>query len=248
MTLTRYETRWGHGYRLDGKAVTGVTTLINKGLPKPALPPWAAREAATYAADNFDALASLDRDGRIAAIKQAPWSQRDKAAARGTEVHALAEALVHGEEVEIPEHVVGHVEGYVKWLDASGIEPVLTEKACASRKWWYAGTFDVVFDLNGERWLADWKTSRGVYGESAMQTAAYAGAEFYLDDDGAEVLMPDVDRLGVVHIREDGTDLFPVMDRAAAWKDWLHVAWVGKAESRIKGYLGDPVQFPERAA
>lgn len=37
-----------HRYRLDGDWVPGVTTLIGKGLPKPALPYWAARTVAEW--------------------------------------------------------------------------------------------------------------------------------------------------------------------------------------------------------
>ena len=43
-----------HRYKLDGAWVPGVTTLIGKGLPKPALPYWAARTVAEWVADNPD--------------------------------------------------------------------------------------------------------------------------------------------------------------------------------------------------
>ena len=53
-----------HRYWLDGKPIPGVTTLIGKGLPKPALPNWAARTVAEYVVDNpeqVDQLRSLGR-------------------------------------------------------------------------------------------------------------------------------------------------------------------------------------------
>jgi hypothetical protein len=246
VTLRRINTRYGHRYTLDGKPVPGVTTLLNKGLPKPALPRWAAKSAAEYVADNLEVLNSLpDRESVIATVKQSPWTARDRAAVRGTDVHAIAEDLIHGREVEVPEHLSGFVDGYVRFLDEWQPTPVLTERPCGNRKWWYAGTFDAVFTLpNGERLLADWKTSSGVYGETACQLAAYRSAEFYLDDDGTEQPMPEVDSLAVVHVTPTGTDVYRVADADAAWKDFLHIAWVGKAEDRIKTQIADPCAAP----
>lgn len=250
MTLVRYETRWGHGYKLDGKPVRGVTTLLNKGLPKPALPPWAARTVAEWVADNPDDLDVLRRNGRgplVDFLKAVPWQARDEAAVRGTEVHALGERLVHGDEVEVPEHLAGHVDGYVKWLDAWQPEPIWTERPVASRRWLYAGTFDLIAKMVGQTWLLDIKTSRGVYGDTSLQLAAYANAEFLLDDDGNEQPLPPIDRLGVIHVTATGTELYPVADPEAAWKDALHVFWVAKATDRIKDQITDPMHEPEGA-
>ncbi|MBQ1167113.1 hypothetical protein KBZ21_54860, partial [Streptomyces sp. A73] len=54
----------GHYYKLDGRRVTGVTTLINGGLPKPTLIDWAAREVAEYVADNWADVESHRDAGR----------------------------------------------------------------------------------------------------------------------------------------------------------------------------------------
>lgn len=239
--LVRKETRWGHSYRLDGEATKGVTTLIGNGLPKKALPPWAARTVAEFVADNpdqVDALRSMGRGPMVDALKAVPWQARDTAAARGTDIHALADEIIHGREVQVPETLAGYVQGYVDWLDRSGAEPILTERPCASRKWRYAGTFDAVARIRDSLWLLDWKTSTGVYGDNALQLAAYSHSEFYLDpDDGSERDMPEVEHLGIVHIRPDGTDLWRVRDPEAAWKDFLHVAWTAKAKERIDSQL-----------
>lgn len=240
MTLVRKETRWGHSYRLDGRPVKGVTTLLSGGLPKPALPRWAAKTVAEYVADSFDQVESLRSMGRgpmVDALKAIPWQARDTAAARGTDVHALADRIIHGQEVEVPEHLAGYVGGYVEWLDRFNVEPILTERPVGNRQWWYAGTFDAVALINDAVWLLDWKTSTGVYGDNACQLAAYSRAEFYLDPNGAEQPMPAVERMGIVHVRPDGSDLYEVRDPEAAWRDFLHVAWVAKAKDRIDGQL-----------
>lgn len=258
MTLQRidrtYRGKPTHHYTLDGKKVPGVTTLLSGGLPKPALVNWASRSVAEWVADNPDRVRQmLDEDGResiVNALKSKPWDSRDDAAARGTEIHALAERIIHGDAVEVPEHLHGPVTGYVAWLDAWGVEPILTERACASRTWWYAGTFDAVLRFTrGERAgrvdLVDWKTSRGVYGESALQLAAYQHADFYLDDDGVEQPMPDVDGLAVVHITPTGTDLYAVADPDGAWKSFTHVQYVAKRIDSIKSHITEPTPMPQ---
>jgi hypothetical protein len=251
MTLRRIETARGHRYLLDNKPVQGVTTLLSGGLPKPALTRWAAKAAAEYVADNLEVLNALpDKESIIATVKQSPWTQRDRAAVRGTDIHALAERLIHGEEdVEVPPDLLGYVEGYVRFLDEWQPEPILTEFAVASRQWWYAGTADAIFRLpNGEVLLADWKTSKGVYGETASQLAAYGNAEFYLADDGTEQPIPEHDSLAVVHITPTGTDLYRVADPEAAWRDALHIFWVAKAADRIKTQITDPSLPPKLEA
>lgn len=232
-----------HRYKLDGAWVPGVTTLIGKGLPKPALPYWAAKTVAEWVADQPDLAETLTRMGgrgpAVAFLKELPWQKRDEAAVRGTDVHALAERIVHGEEVEVPPHLAGHVQGYVDWLDSSGAEPILTERPVASRQWRYAGTFDLIATLDGATWLLDIKTSSGVYGSTALQLTAYGNAEFYLDDDGAEQPLPAIDRYGVLHVTEYGTTLHALPEHLNddAWSDFRHVAWIGRRAKTIDSYL-----------
>ena len=232
-----------HRYKLDGAWVPGVTGLIGKGLPKPALPYWSAKTVAEWVADNPDLTEDLKRMGgrgpAVAFLKELPWAKRDEAAIRGTDVHALAERLVHGEEVAVPEHLAAHVQGYVDWLDKSGAEALLTERPVASRQWRYAGTFDLIARLDGKTWLLDVKTSSGVYGSMALQLAAYGNAEFYLDHDGNEQPLPAIDRYGVLHVTEYGTTLhyLPASANESAWRDFLHVAHVGRRAKQIDDYL-----------
>lgn len=232
-----------HRYWLDGKPVPGVTTLLSGGLPKPALPRWAAKTVAEYVADNLHDLESWGRMGRdqlVAALKQKPWTDRNTAAARGTEVHALAEKVVHGEEVAVPEHLHTWVEGYARLLDTHGIEPIVTEVPVAHRGDWYAGKPDAIVRMGGETWLLDWKTSKSVYGETALQTAAYARAEFYAPTPDDEQPMPHIDRIGVVHITATESVLYPLGDIDEAFKTFRHVAYIAKRADWIKGLIGDP--------
>lgn len=240
-----------HKYWLDGKPVPGVTTLLGKGLPKPAIPYWAARTVAEYVADNPEGVEALRTAGRapmVAALKEVPWQKRDEAAIRGTDVHALAEQIIHGQAVDVPDHLLAHVEGYVRWLDAFAVEPIITEVPVANRAHWWAGKPDAIVRLGGEVWLLDWKTSSGVYGETALQTAAYARAEFYAADPDDEQPMPHIDRTGVVHVTADGSQLYPLAHSPEqideAYGVFRHIAYVAQRTDWIKARIGAPMPEP----
>lgn len=235
-----------HRYRLDGKPVPSVTGLIGKGLPKDSLVYWSAKAVAEYVADNPDAVMSLwdmGREPAVQALKSVPWEQRNKAAVRGTDVHALAEHVVHGEAVDVPGHLAGFVKGYADFLDRFGVEPILTERSCANRTHWYAGRMDLYAQMAGAVWLLDIKTSTNVYGETALQLAGYAGAEFYVNDDDpdTEHPLPVAERFGVLHVTEYGTSLYPMRP---AWDDWLAVLQVAKRRKAIEAHRLDEITEP----
>lgn len=233
-----------HRYWLDKKPCPGVTTLIKGGVPMPALPYWSAKCVAEYVADNPAQIAQLREMGRgpmVAALKETPWQARDTAAVRGTDVHALAEKLVHGVAVDVPAELEDYVSGYVRWLDTWQPVPILTERSVGNRQHWYAGRFDLIADIADVRWLLDVKTAKAVYGDNALQTDAYRHAEFYVDDDDpdTEHPMPEgIERLGVLHVRPDGTDLVELDSSGEPFKDFLHAAFTAKRKANREGYVG----------
>jgi hypothetical protein len=253
MTLRKIKSGTGHRYTLDGVPCTGVTTLIKSGLPSPALMYWSARAVAEFVADaNLDDIQAwqrLGRDGLVNALKNVPWSQRDAAAVRGTEVHALAEAAIGGAAVEVPDHLAAHVDSCMRFFDEWQPKPVLLESSVASRRWQYAGTLDLVADLpNGQRALLDYKTGKGVYGEVALQLAAYRNAEFFLDADGAEQPMSslDITHTYAVHLRADGYDVLPIETGSTVFTTFLHCAYVARQArddntTGIKTWVGSPI-------
>jgi hypothetical protein len=245
----RIATGRGHTYKLDGQKVDGVTTIISDGVPKPALPNWAAREVATFAADNLDTLTTLDRDAAIDLLKGAPWRDRDRAARRGTEVHGLAERLIHGEEIEVPEELTGHVDAYLDFLDHWNPTAEHVELVVVNRRYRYMGTLDLIATLNdGQRWLLDIKTTRsGVFGEVALQLAAYRNAEICLDPNGDEQPMPEVDATGVIWVRADGYDLVPVDTNPNVFRAFLYAQQVGSFCKTNRDLVGDALTPPTRS-
>jgi hypothetical protein len=245
-----------HAYRWNGRPIPGVTTLLGKGLPKPAIPYWAAKSVAEYVIDNPDgveALRSLGRGPAVAALKGVPWEKRDRAALRGTEIHALGQKVAHGQEVDAGEWAAW-VEGYAEWLDAFDVTPLYTERVVVSEAWRYAGTFDGIFTFGAGPWagrtvLVDIKTSKGVYGETALQTAAYARADLMQDPSGEMVPRHGVDATGVVHVTEAGSLFYPLAETPVQidehFRVFQHVAWVANHADDIKNYVGAPMFQPE---
>ncbi len=205
-----------HRYRLDGRAVPSVTGCL-KVLAKDALVQWAANQAADLAVDMWDDLAAMPLSQRRAMIAGAHRRRRDRAAARGTQIHAWAEDLLAGRPVEIPDEHTATVTGFARWWEHAGFTDVVTEVAVFSDEDEYAGTayagrFDAI--AMHPRWgrtLIDWKTGKGVYSEFAVQLAGYAAAEWHQLED-VDWPAPLIDTLAVAHIHPDGTSLH-VLDR-----------------------------------
>ncbi|MFF4779432.1 hypothetical protein ACFY05_42115 [Microtetraspora fusca] len=236
----------GHSYLLDGEKVPGVTTLISKGFPKTALIDWAARTVAAHAVDRWDELAELPISERLRTLEKAPTAARDSAGLRGTRVHKLAEPLALGEEVDVPEELAGHVEACVRFLDDWDVHPLIVERPVFSRRHRYGGSPDLVARMrDGKTWLLDWKTNaKGPYGDMAFQLAAYRYAEIFLDEDGGERPMPQIDEVGVVWLRADGYDLYPFEAGADVFRQFLYIAQVAQAAEACRDYKGDAL-IPE---
>lgn len=252
MALQRINNGKGHWYKLDGDKADGVTTLLKDGIPKPALINWSANSTAEYAVNHWAELSQLGPADQLKRLKQARFADRDQAARRGTEVHNLAEALMHGDEVEVPDELAGHVEAYCRFLDEWNPQPVVTECSVANRKWNYAGTLDMVIDLaDGRRVIADIKTSRsGIYGETALQLAAYRFAEFYLDADRAEQRMAELGIVGGlgIWVRGDGYDVYELACGERTFRDFLHVAYVARSTRSLDALKSEALTPPREPA
>lgn len=233
-----------------GEKIPGVTTILGDGLPKPALITWAGNVTAEYAVDHWDELAELSPSAKLKTLRDARYADRDAAANRGTDVHNLAERLSHGEQVDVPDVLAGHVEACVRFLDDWHVQPILTEAVVVSYQHRYAGTLDLIADLNdGRRLLLDYKTGRsGVFPDTALQLAAYRYAEKYrISNIAPESPLPEVDGCAVVHIRHDGYSLVPVDTGPEVFRTFLYVQqlwqWVN---DQSKTVIGDALGAPER--
>lgn len=235
-----------HAYSLDGRRVPNVTTIIGGGLPKGALVDWAARVVAEFVATEPAAVESMRATGwepMVKALAAVPNQRRDEAAARGTKFHDLAEIISGGEQVHVPPAMADMARGFVAWLDRFNPEVVMAEVPVASRRYRYAGRLDMLARIPGRGLgLYDVKTSRGVYGDTALQCAAYARAEFYLGPDGSEVPMPPVDTIGVIHVTDQGTELYDLGPIEPAWHEFQACLATYRGTQRRRNLIGQPVE------
>lgn len=260
----------GHRYKLDGLPVTGVTTLIGGGVPKEMLIPWAAEMAGEWALANLERLPLMDPNEALREMKYAWRKKRDDAGATGTAVHHLAEQLSRTGEVDADADLISYVEGFAQFLDDWQITPVLLERPCGNRTHHYAGTFDMYATspllAGGKLVQIDLKTSKGVYGETALQLAAYSRAEFYLDELGVEQPMPEVHATFVAHVtpmdrvgaherygdRPLGTSLYAMaespeqIDEHFGW--FLAAAYTAKAKKARELLAREPLALPTSVA
>lgn len=173
-------------------------------------------------------------------LTQAATVQRDRAANAGSEIHQLAEAIVRGHDVEVPEDLAPYVAAYRTWISRFEPEFLAAEEMVVSERHGYAGTLDAIVRIAGEIWLLDLKTSRGVYLETACQLSAYGAADFIgKPGDPRRYAIPKIDQYGVVHIRPEGAELVPY-DVTGAFEAFLAAKHLATWRLR-EGIVGMPI-------
>src|ERR1035437_8518611 len=185
--VSDYEAATRHKYRLEanGPTVPGVTTVINI-LDKPGLKWAAAKITAEYTLNGYwpefptrDELVrhctgEFDRE----------WREK---AARGTRVHAVAEAWARGETVDVSLADSGFVDACESFHEVYQPKFLLIEKAVLNAEYGYGGRFDFIARLKGQGTaLCDIKTGSQRPLENALQASAYMrGQVAQYDDAGA---------------------------------------------------------------
>lgn len=212
MTQPTIKTVRGPGGRWYVHPATGVqapsVTTILSVLNKPALPRWAAKATAEFAVANRSSWVDLDDSAAVDLLKGSPWRDSRKAADAGTDAHSYAEDLLTGKrsiDDEFAPPGAGREIGNVRDLIAAvRPQPLVVEATAWSHKDSYAGTLDGIVVIDGAVCLVDWKTSKDVYPDNALQLAAYRHADVLVAADGSEIEMPRIDRCLILHVPKDG--------------------------------------------
>ena len=169
-----------------------VTKIIGDTLAKPALIGWAARTAAE--------TMSLNPTISIQEAASSIYKTRDKAGARGTDVHHIIDNIIKGGKVdEEAIQKIPQVMAYRKFCEAMPHKVIFSERTIWDIDNGFAGTADaLVKDNSGKIWLLDWKTSKGVYNDYFIQLSAYKHA--------IQEMNPKIriDGLAVVHLQKNG--------------------------------------------
>jgi hypothetical protein len=227
----------GRGYRhpLTKQIVPSVTTVL-KMAAQPGLTQWAVDQTAAYAVANIDQLLTKTETQGWGSLRWY-WKRNplplekgydvrnyhvgvlNDAAELGTGTHAWVEADIDPAfqypitDFE-PDEFWQMVDVWNDWRAEHTIKPVLTETTVWNASEGYAGTFDLLVEIDGELWLIDVKTSRSLWPEHLMQLSALKNATTVLlkQEDGSYIeedwgyLVGQIQHYGFLHIRPDDID------------------------------------------
>lgn len=183
-----------HRYFMDGKLMTGCTTILGV-MAKPALIQWAANKATEYIREHV-AYAILGEDGGFWAVKPSTVEEartahakfRDKRAEEGTDLHAIAEKWIK-ECIEMTDGAPSvpapkEISAFANWAHMEGIRFKNSEVKLYSKSLFIAGTADFIFEKGGKLFVGDIKNKKKIYGrEPFFQCAGYSIMKNEMDGD-----------------------------------------------------------------
>lgn len=173
-----------HLYTLDGKPMTGVTTILSV-IAKPALIQWAANMACDYVdkASQSEKFTLKDLPDILKEARLAHRKKKEDAGSKGTDVHKEIEGIIKVFLLTdgLPEYLANLSEQaklFVAWAKENKVKFLASEKRVYNddEKLWYAGTADFVAEIDGKKYVGDTKTSNQIYPEAFYQMAAYRAA------------------------------------------------------------------------
>lgn len=192
-------------YELEGIQYPSVTTITGM-LDKPALLHWASNCAVDHVQENIEVVQGKEDVHRVedvlAAARKAYAQKRDTAATSGTKCHNAIEAHIKGDEERVAEilgddeqALIGY-EAFTVWEKTNHVEWEKVECTVYSLVMGYAGRFDAIANVNGHRYLIDFKTSSGIYDEMKYQLCAYMQAYNEMIEEDEEPL----ENIAILHL------------------------------------------------
>lgn len=206
-----------HLYELDGKRMTGCTTILGV-LAKPALIPWAAKMVVEHIQKNAKKEFLPVPEGEqeqdynyivseqlLSEAKVAHAKRKTTAGDYGTKTHEIISEII----ADVIENSEGRilsgknpnksVQNFLDWAIENKVKFLETEKIIYSEKWFVAGTVDFVAEIDGQVWIGDFKTTgSGIYPEHFFQCAGY---HLMLEDMG---LYPNITGYLILNLKENG--------------------------------------------
>ncbi len=192
MSLSRKQTIRGRFYETPDGDFPSVTSILS-AVGKPALINWAASEERNLvlecSADLYEdcpVKPKMSRLGWLSTMQQRLGKERAhqrllrKAGEVGSQVHALIEWTMRAKLCEQPgpspaisDKGLWAFSIFEKWAKEVKLTPILVEQTVYSLTHGYAGTMDLLAEVNGVLTLVDFKTGKAVYSEAHLQNAAY---------------------------------------------------------------------------
>lgn len=172
-----------HDYWLDGKRMTGVTTILGV-LAKPALIPWAARMAVEYIQNHPETHRPTSEkietwNSVLEEAKTAYAKKRDEGAEKGTDTHALVEEFIKeaivGFDWRVTPGKYKPIRPFIEWAAQEQIRFLGSEVQLYSKEMFVAGTADFIFEKDGKTYIGDIKTYKKIWDRTPFyQCAGYS--------------------------------------------------------------------------
>lgn len=182
----------GRFYETPDGEFPSVTTILGV-IGKPALINWAANMERTLvmdvSANLYEDVAGTPKMSRLAWLStmqqrlgKTKQHQRElaKAGEIGTQVHALIEWTLRAKLCQQPGPSPAICDKaqwcfmvFEEWAKKVNLKPLLIEQQVWSAVHGYAGTMDLLAEIDGQLTVIDFKTGKRVYPEAHLQNAAY---------------------------------------------------------------------------
>lgn len=150
-----------------------------------------------------------------------------RAAGKGTAVHnAIENYLTFGIEDVDPDHT-GYFTAFLRWFDEYNPQVIATEYRLYHKFMGYAGTADLICDIDGKLHIIDYKTTQRIEEPLVkVQLKAYSQAL------GSLGMEPK--RAASLHLKSDGTFDFQTHDGGAeSWQVFSSLLTVLKYKQKI---------------
>jgi predicted RecB family nuclease len=180
-----YPKRRAGYYHIDDEKVYPSVTTILSVIHRPSLELWKIRESVK--------AALADPSLSVNEVLSKVDSASAKAASRGSAVHKIIE-----QGGAFSEGLAGYGKAYEAFREAVKSEIIEREYLVYSEKYGYAGTLDAYVRIGERTAILDYKTSKAIYSDYAIQLSAYKQA--FEEMKGASA----VDAIAVVRLGKDG--------------------------------------------
>lgn len=172
-----------HKYKVDGKWVLSVTTVIDYIDKSAALLKWSENLTREFLKEHTGQTLTEDIVEKAVTLYTV---KKDEAGDIGTQIHDYIELFVNAVQSKSPmpqvtskqDEVLNGINGFIDWYDSNDVVFLEGEKTVYSPKYNYVGKFDRIIIINGVKKLVDWKSGKGVYKTVELQLNAYENALF----------------------------------------------------------------------
>ena len=176
-----------HWYFANGEyvpSVTGVTKYLDKSGP---LMGWAVKTVLGWLQEQLkpgEVVGELQLHKLFEEAKKKHREYKEDAATIGGLIHKWIQGYIEFQlgatdkepEKPIDEAIKNGVKAFLHWEQENKLKYLFAEKKIFSKKYNYAGTCDLIAELNGKLSVIDFKTGSGPWYEHAIQISAYRQA------------------------------------------------------------------------